>query len=297
MQPSPVVRIFVVFEPSYAFGCLTLLSSLARHASRPVAVDILMRRQYQPAANKVISRLKSEYGERIILRRIIVPPVILEQCEAFEFKAHFIPEILFRLYYFELVAEPCDYAIHLDLDMIVLGDIFSIAQDLSPPALLHAVEDVMTASSRSALPPHMTRYLNSGLLAFDATDRKALVTTLRTAREKVAEIAGTALFLDQDAINIAFHDRTHYLPGKWNFTLGRFEGHPIPADTMVLHATGSRKPWFFRGGHPYSAWYEKEADLLRLSFSERYDFKWMPRRLVKKAKGLLAGYAASLQTQ
>jgi lipopolysaccharide biosynthesis glycosyltransferase len=289
MHRSPVIRIFVVFEPSYAFGCLSLLSSLARRASRPVAVDILLRRQYQHAADKVIGRLKSAYGEQIILRQVIVPQEILDQCEAYKFKAHFIPEILFRLYYFDLVSEPCDYAIYLDLDMIVLGDIFSMAQDLSPPALLHAVEDELTASSRRALPPQITRYLNSGLLAFDAADRQALVATLRKAREKVAEIAGTALFLDQDAINIAFYDRTNYLSGKWNFTLSRFKGLPKPADTLVLHATGSRKPWFFRGGHPYSAWYEREADLLGLSFSERYDFWWVPRRLVKKAKGILAG--------
>jgi lipopolysaccharide biosynthesis glycosyltransferase len=289
MHRSPAIRIFVVFEPSYAFGCLALLSSLARHASRPVVVDILMRGQYRHAAEKVIGRLESKYGEQIILRPIIVPQEILDECEAFKFKGHFIPEILFRLYYLDLVSEPCDYAIYLDLDMIVLGDIYSIAQELSPPALLHAVEDELTAASHRSLPPQITRYLNSGLLAFDAADRQMLVSTLRKAREKVAEIAGTALFLDQDAINIAFYDRTNYLSGKWNFTLSRFKGLPIPADTVVLHATGSRKPWFFRGGHPYSAWYEKEADLLGLSFSERYDFWWVPRRLVKKAKGLLAG--------
>jgi lipopolysaccharide biosynthesis glycosyltransferase len=289
MHRSPAIRIFVVFEPSYAFGCLALLSSLARHASRPVAVDILMRRQYQHAADKVIGRLKSAYGEQIILRPVVVPREILVQCEAYKFKAHFIPEILFRLYYFDLVSERCDYVIYLDLDMIVLGDIFSIAQDLSPPALLYAVEDELTAPSRRVLPPQITRYLNSGLLAFDATDREALVATMSKARETVAEIAATALFLDQDAINIAFHGRTGYLSSKWNFTLGRFKGLPIPADTVVLHATGSRKPWFFRGGHPYSAWYEKEADLLRLSFSQRHDFWWVPRRLLRKAKGILAG--------
>src|ERR1700723_1369410 len=164
MHRSPEIRIFVVFEPSYAFGCLALLSSLARHASRPVTVDILMRRQYQHASDKVIGRLEREYGLRIILRTIIVPQEIVDHCGAYHFKGLFIPRILFRLYYFDLVSEPCDYAIHLDLDMIVLGDIFSIAQDLSPPALLHAVEDELTASSRRALPQHMTRYLNSGLL-------------------------------------------------------------------------------------------------------------------------------------
>jgi lipopolysaccharide biosynthesis glycosyltransferase len=286
---SPEIRIFVVFEPSYAFGCLALLSSLARHASRQVAVDILMRRQYQSAADKIIGRLKSEYGERIILRRIIVPQEVLDQCEAYKFKAHFIPEVLFRLYYFDLVSEPCDYAVHLDLDMIVLGDIFSITQDLSPPALLHAVEDEFTPPSRRVSPPKITRYMNAGFMVFHAADRQSLRETMRKARQTVDEIAGAALFLDQDAINIAFYGRTNYLPCKWNYTLAHFKGHPIPADIVVLHATGSRKPWFFRGRHPFSAWYEKEADFLGLSASQRYDFWWAPRRFAKKAKGLLTG--------
>jgi lipopolysaccharide biosynthesis glycosyltransferase len=139
------------------------------------------------------------------------------------------------------------------------------------------------------MPPHITRYLNAGMMAFDATDVGTLRQTLHKAQGIVEEIAATALYLDQDAINIAFYDNMSYLPSKWNYTLFHFHGFPIPADVVVLHATGSRKPWFFRGGHPFSAWYEKEADLLGLSFARRYDFKWAPRRLLKKAKALLAG--------
>jgi lipopolysaccharide biosynthesis glycosyltransferase len=124
---------------------------------------------------------------------------------------------------------------------------------------------------------------------FDTSDMSALNSAMRNAQTIVGEIAKTAWYLDQDAINIAFYDKMSYLPCKWNFTLSHFKGYPIPADTIVLHATGSRKPWFFRGGHPFSAWYEKEADLLGLSFFKRYDFWWAPRRLVRKVRGFLGG--------
>lgn len=288
MNPNPAIRFFVVFEPSYAFGCLSLLSSLARHASRPIVVDLLMRPEYRRAADKVMHRLRQEYGEKILLRQVLVTAAILEQCGAHRFKAHFIPEILFRLYYFDLVDEPGDLVIYLDLDMIVLGDIFTVVQSFARPALLHAVEADLTPISREVSPPHVTRYLNSGFLVFDCSDRETLSAALVRAREVVAQIAANALFLDQDAINIAFYGNIDYLPSRWNFILEYFKGYPIPADTMVLHATGSRKPWFFRGGHPYSPWYEKEADILRLTFTGRHDYWWAPRRLLKKTRALFA---------
>jgi lipopolysaccharide biosynthesis glycosyltransferase len=280
---------FVVFEPSYALGCLALLSSLTRHASEPVAVDILTRAQYRDAAQQIVHKLHHAYGAKLDARIIVVPQEIIAECSAHKFRGHFIPEVLFRLYYFEVVSDHRDYVVHLDLDMMLLSDIFAIRRDLEAPALLHVVEAPMTDQSRPVTPPHIKRYLNAGLLAFDASDRRELQQTLRAARAIVAEIASKALYLDQDAINIAFHDAISYLPEKWNFTLSHFKGFPIPADVVVLHATGSRKPWFFRGRHPYTAWYLKEADLLGLPFSRRYDFAWGPRRVLKKAKGLLAG--------
>jgi lipopolysaccharide biosynthesis glycosyltransferase len=283
------VGFFVVFEPSYALGCLALLSSLARHASAPVTVDILMREHYRGAAEDVLAALSGRYGSKLCLRPIIVPQTIIDKCSMHKFKAHFIPEVLFRLYYFDVVADHSDYVIHLDLDMLILGDMLAIQHEFTAPALLHAVEAVLTPPSRRVMPPHITRYLNAGMMAFDATDVGTLRQTLHKAQGIVEEIAATALYLDQDAINIAFYDNMSYLPSKWNYTLFHFHGFPIPADVVVLHATGSRKPWFFRGGHPFSAWYEKEADLLGLSFARRYDFKWAPRRLLKKAKALLAG--------
>jgi lipopolysaccharide biosynthesis glycosyltransferase len=284
----PGVGFFVVFEPSYALGCLALLSSLARHASAPLAVDILMREQYRGAAGDVFAAL-SRYGAKLCLRPVIVPQAIIDKCSMHKFKAHFIPEVLFRLYYFDLVADHSNYVVHLDLDMLILGDVFAITQELAPPALLHAVEAVLTPPSRRVMPAHISRYLNAGMMAFDATDAQALRRRLHKAQSIVEQIAATALYLDQDAINIAFYDDMAYLPAKWNFTLFHFHGFPIPSDVVVLHATGSRKPWFFRGGHPFSAWYEKEADLLGLSFAGRYDFSWAPRRLLKKAKALWAG--------
>lgn len=288
MNTDPVIRFFVVFEPSYSLGCLSLLSSLARHASRQIVVDLLMRPEYRRAADKIIDRLQREYRDKLLLRPVVVTRAILEQCGAHRFRAHFIPEILFRLYYFELVDDQSDFVIYLDLDMILLGDIFTIVQSLATPALLHAVEAQLTASSRNVSPAHVTRYLNSGLLVFDSSAREVIASTLGQAREVVAQIAANALFLDQDAINIAFYGKIDYLPSRWNFILEYFKGYPIPADTMVLHATGSRKPWFFRGGHPYSPWYEKEADLLQLSSAERHDFWWAPRRFLKKAKAIFA---------
>jgi lipopolysaccharide biosynthesis glycosyltransferase len=289
LNRSSRLGFFVVFEPSYALGCLALLSSLTRHASQPVMVDILMRERYRRAAGEITERLRRLYGSKLVLRTVIVPTAIVEKCSNHRFRAHFIPEVLFRLHYFDLVSDHPEHVIYLDLDMLLLGDIFTIRDDFTPPALLHAVQAPMTPPSRQVMPPHITRYMNSGLLAFDATNTEELRRAMHKAQAIVGDIAATALYLDQDAVNIAFYDTMSYLPCKWNFTLTHFKSQPMPGDTVVLHATGSRKPWFFRGGHPFSPWYEKEADLLGLPYSRRYDFMWAPRRALKRVENLWPG--------
>src|SRR5450432_3153511 len=185
MQHDVSVGFFVVFEPSYALGCLALLSSLARHASAPVAVDILMREQYRSAATEVLDRLSREYGNKLDLRPVIVPRAIIEKCSMHKFRAHFIPVVLFRLYYFDVVTDYRDYVIHLDLDMLIQGDMFAIRQEFAAPALLHAVEAELTTPSRRVMPPHISRYLNAGLMAFDASDIKMLRKTLQKAQSIV----------------------------------------------------------------------------------------------------------------
>ena len=286
-NPHLSINFFVVFEPSYALGCLATLSSLARQASAPVAVDLIMRDSYRGAAQSVMTKLREAHGEKIQLREIVVPPAILEKCDSFQFKAHFIPEILFRLFYFDMAEIRSDYVVYLDIDMLVLRDPYLIAADLTEPALLHAVEVTLLEHSRPVTPPRMTRYLNSGFMVFDARNRAAIAAAMHRTQEIVESIASRSLYLDQDAVNIAFYDDLHYLPQRWNFTLQHFSGYPLPSDIVILHASGSRKPWFFRGGHPFTRWYEQEADLLNLGFFARHDFWWVFRRLLKKAKMLV----------
>ena len=278
-----------MFEPSYALGCLATLSSLARLASRPVKVEVLLREKYRAAAKPIFEQVKRAHGEKIEIREVIVPPEILAQCDAVHFQAHFIPEVLFRLYYFELVSEPSDFVVHLDIDMMVLGDAFELERELGSPALLHVVEAEMTEITRSLTPPQMDRYINAGFMVFDARDREAIRSRMRQSQQIAQQIASKSLYVDQDSLNIAFYEHKRYLPDRWNFTLQQFTSFPLPPDIVILHATGSRKPWFFRGHHPFTPWYEKEADLLGLGFFQRYDFWWVFRRMLKKLQNRFGG--------
>jgi lipopolysaccharide biosynthesis glycosyltransferase len=279
---QPNLTFFVVFEPSYALGCLATLSSLARRASRPVVIDILMRDAYRGAAQSVIDKLKTAHGDKIQLRAVIVPAEIVALCDAVQFKAHFIPEILFRLHYFDFVKAHGDYVAYLDIDMMLLRDAYTVLEDMQVPALLHVVEAPLNEFSAIVTPSRMTRYINSGFMVFDASNAAALLEQMHLSQQVVKEIADQSLYIDQDAVNIAFYEQRQYLPRRWNFTLQHFTGFPLPADTVVLHATGSQKPWFFRGRHPFKAWYEEEADFLGLNFLQRYDFTWALRRIGKK---------------
>jgi lipopolysaccharide biosynthesis glycosyltransferase len=283
------ISFFVVFEPSYALGCLATLSSLARLASRPIKVDVLLREKYRAAAGPIIDKVKRAHGDKIEMREVIVPPEILAQCDAVHFQAHFIPEVLFRLYYFELVSAPSDFVVHLDIDMMVLGDAFEIEQEMAVPALLHVVEARMAQISRAVTPPQIDRYINAGFMVFDARNREAIRARMQQAQQIAKQIAPKSIYIDQDSLNIAFYEDRHYLPDRWNFTLQQFTGFPLPADIVILHATGSQKPWFFLGRHPFKPWYEKEADFLGLSVFQRYDLWWVFRRMLKKLQNRFGG--------
>ena len=186
---------FVVFEPSYALGCL------ARKFLGPTRIGfrcrrILMREQHRSAAGDVLGI----GGARVLATNYAaIAPVNMVTSDRRKMQQHqsqaaLIAEVLFRLYYFDFVTNYREYVIYLDLDMLILGDILAIRQEFSAPALLHAVEAELTTPSRLAMPPHITRYLNSGFLAFEATDIKILRQTLHKAQSVVEEIAATALY-------------------------------------------------------------------------------------------------------
>lgn len=266
-------RIFVVYEPGYHHGFLVTVGSLIRHASGRVAIDVLCRPAYVSDVGKQIDKLHSSVRERAVFNVIPMSSASLNECDSFRFRAHFKPEILFRLYYFDIVEDAAELTIYMDIDMIWRGDIFGLAAEYTGREPMAAMRDTIPDVSRELMPAGFDGYINSGLLLFRSERLSDIRRHLRGVREILHEIGHRSTYLDQDAISLAMRDKIFYINRKWNFVT-KFVSQELESEAINLHATGSRKPWHFLGGHPYTDYYDEERKALGLSVRDSYDFFW-----------------------
>lgn len=267
------LRVFCVYEPSYWRGFLITMGSLVRHASEPLTIDVLLRSNHLDIAAQHVQLLQSRVGQKARFNIVPVPADVVESCSQFRFGAHFIPEILFRLSYFEVVHPDAELVLYCDIDMIWRGDVFQIFQEFSSDKLMAAVRTELPEVSRPVLPPSLTNYVNSGLLVFRTSRREEVREAMAEIRAVLPSISDRSVYLDQDAINVVMHERLHHLPPRWNFTTSDIPRGEVE-QAVILHATGSRKPWHLWGGHPFTRQYDEERRALRLSLPSAYDPFW-----------------------
>lgn len=175
----------------------------------------------------------------------------------------------------QILADATGNVIHLDIDMLVNADITPLFElDLSAgagdsPFLIAAVAEygkgdpVITEAvwGKGILPPSVSRYFNTGTIVFNAAACRAEKTwekILAWYRNHYA----IADRIEQDAWNALYHDRTRFLPLRWNFhdrliksyvtrdlQAPLWQGNPpkdcleAALDPAILHFWGPKKPW------------------------------------------------------
>lgn len=283
MTNGPLLRVYLAFEPGYRMGFIVTVGSLAAHASQAIAVDVLTRPEHRPALEGAIAHLSALFADRIDFRVLEIPDEIVEYCKGFTFGNHFTPEILYRLFYFDLSTDEPDRVLYLDTDIIVVGDVYGILEEPLADNLLVAAKEPLPAHAPGVFPAGVGTYLNSGVLLFRSRPRSAVLAAMHDVRALLPVLNGRTNLLDQDALAIALTGRMGDLAHRWNFTTKRI-GIDDVNRAVILHATGSRKPWHIFGGHPFSPQYERARKAAGLGLAEAYDLAWPLRKLARRIR-------------
>lgn len=195
-----------------------------------------------------------------------------------------VPELLGPL--------PEEKALYLDCDVIVTGDLSPLWRADITGFALAAVADIGGEARKRALsiPGHLP-YFNAGVLLFNLKKWRE-----EGLSDKVMAYAAKhrdrLVFHDQDALNAVLHRDWLELPAEWNVQtnmLARSYRGTRPSRPMLIHYTGTSKPWHYDNVHPYKREYDAYSRLTA----------WQPHRpkititaVAKKAiKRLLPGAA------
>jgi lipopolysaccharide biosynthesis glycosyltransferase len=179
-----------------------------------------------------------------------------------------------RLFLPQLIPARVRRLLYLDCDLLVAGDLSPLWRVPLRDAVLAAVQDawVRTFADFNGLPGGQaydpgSEYFNSGVLLINMRAWREQDITGRCLTYLAAH-AHELRLPDQDALNLAAHDRWVRLPKRWNhmssWRLEPTEPEYEPEEARVMHFAGSRKPWTegFRPGFRYDRYQRLMSDVL-----------------------------------
>lgn len=150
-----------------------------------------------------------------------------------------------------------DRVLYLDCDIVVLGDVSELWNTNMRGRALAAVRDWGGDVRCDELQiPDPSLYFNAGMLLLDLKKWRK-----RNLSSQILSFAvrnpDHLYFHDQDAMNAILHREWLPLDAKWNFqtnmlTHRRFKKISNP---VIVHFTGSSKPWHYDNDHPYKLKY------------------------------------------
>lgn len=185
----------------------------------------------------------------------------------------------YRVFLDRILPDDIDKVIYLDCDLIVNGPIKDFwNQDISQVSV-GAVDDMfggLPSSYQRLHYPSEYGYFNAGVLLINLAKLRKDNFSAR-ASEFLKQHVTELVYYDQDVLNALLHDDKKMLPLRWNVQDGFLRRRRVqrmtPAslekidseikETVIVHYTGSKKPWHYKSQHPWRHLYFKYLDMTR----------------------------------
>lgn len=180
----------------------------------------------------------------------------------------------YRLFVANILPETIDKVLYLDCDLIVEGDLKTLLDFPLDDNAIGAVEDMWSGKDDNYKRlgyPRQYGYFNSGVMMISLSHWRE-----HNLSERFVDFYNAhpnLLFVDQDILNGVLHGKWQHLPLAWNIQDGflrrkcrvRKEMMPEVVDAckhpMIIHFTGSRKPWNYDCLSPFRDEYFKYVDM------------------------------------
>jgi len=169
---------------------------------------------------------------------------------------HISKATFYRLLLADLLPMTIGKILYLDSDLVVNGSLEEInaRMDADPGIRLWAVDHAMPTHQLKHLLPFGfsgVKYFNAGVLGINLEGWRMDGMTEKFLR-LLRETDGKLEWADQDILNLSFDGTWGELPSRYNRTSLQKRDPETP---VVIHYTGSMKPWHYRSKHPYKRRY------------------------------------------
>lgn len=239
------MNILIASDDNYVPPASVLIKSLCENCSQKVEIfylfDSLKHRNYKRLVNDV-----ERWGGTIHCIEVN------DSCfDNVPVCAHFTKETYFRLLATELLPDTVDRILYLNPDIIVTKDICefyeqSFVSNGEEKALI-ACEDAAISYDKKVYSilnmPDNVRYFNAGVILMNM--RKLRQLDYKEAIFEFIYSKGKELrYLDQDALNAFYFDKTVFCEEKYNLLLCNVSANSKKiSDAYILHFAGPHKPW------------------------------------------------------
>lgn len=194
-----------------------------------------------------------------------------------EDKSHISISTYYRLFLSSILPKDLPKVIYLDCDLLVRGSIRELWEQNVEGYAIGCVEDMWSGKADNYSRLHydsLFSYFNAGVLLANL-DYWRKSNFEEKALDYIRKYPERLLFNDQDVLNAIFHNQKVFISFRWNMQDGFFrQKRRLRKDVwseldkelkcpVIIHYTGSKKPWNYKSIHPYKSEYFNYLDMTR----------------------------------
>lgn len=262
-------------DDSYVVPCSVMLTSLfENNLEYSFVIHIISEHLSEEIQSCLQDLVEEKYKQKIHF--YLVGEDILEGFPIYE-NSHISMAAYLRLFIEDILPENLNKILYLDCDLIVVGKLDRIWNLNISDYAIGCVEDMWSGKPDNYLRLRYDQnysYFNSGVLLINLKYWRK-IRLKEQAVEFIQKHAVNLVFYDQDVLNGLLYKQKLFIPLRYNLQDGFFrvkrkiKETSIPAlneeilEPVIIHYTGSKKPWDYKSTHPLKNEYYKYLDLTK----------------------------------
>lgn len=275
MQLDPVIHVACNIDSNYVKYCAVMLTSLLdNNNDSRIHIHIISSCLDEGDMAVLRAIVTDKYGQQLSFH--FPPENLLESCRVDE-GGYISLATYYRVFLGSILPEEVKKVIYLDCDLVVNGSIAEFWQTDISDVSLGCVEDMWSGRPESYARLHYDyafSYFNAGVLLINL-ERLRSTGFEQRAVEYLKEHVNELVLYDQDLLNALLHDDKKFVAHRWNVQDGflrRRRAGRMPAESVarlekelqhpvIVHYTGSKKPWHYKSQHPWKNLYFRYLDM------------------------------------
>ncbi len=279
MNQDPVIHVACNIDSNYVKYCAVMLTSLLENNRDSWFLIHIISSGLEERDMAVIrSVVIDKYGQQLSFH--VAPETLLESCKVDE-AGYISLATYYRVFLGSILPEDVKKVIYLDCDLVVNGSITEFWNTDISEVSLGCVEDMWSGRPESYARLHYDSrfsYFNAGVLLVNL-ERLRSIGFEQLAVEYLKKHVDELVLYDQDLLNALLHDDKKFVAHRWNVQDGflrRRRAGRMPSESVarlekeflhpiIIHYTGSKKPWHYKSQHPWKNLYFRYLDMTQWS--------------------------------